>query len=362
MKLKRGKDFSQKIRRELIDQYMAEEVFEQKFKNLNKQVEADSIKTKAKRKKNLPRLAVLMFIIVLFLLTIPISYFTFNHNSIETIASAEIVGDYSSSYPLTAYSNIPKFSKKFVLDDELSAEKAYIFIPEMGKKVFQQKSGRKSSVASLTKLMVAYTIFTQGDMGEEVCVSSDAQLYGSIDLEKEDCFKKDDLTQHLLTHSSNDAAVQFKNYFSTNELDLIDEMNKNAKKLNLQNTEFSNSVGLDDINNYSTAEDVGSLLHAVSINEDLNSMMSVKTDTLSALNNENTYEYETTNQLLLEREEIIIGKTGFTSEAGGCLAIKLKKEDWDYSVIFVILGSDDTETRFSDMNYLIDTFLETYGL
>jgi D-alanyl-D-alanine carboxypeptidase len=65
---------------------------------------------------------------------------------------------------------------------------------------------------------------------------------------------------------------------------------------------------------------------------------------------------------ILSNFPIIFGKTGFTENAGGNLAIVMQKSSTSQPYIIVVLDSDDTDSRFADAAKLASTTLQLMDL
>ena len=106
----------------------------------------------------------------------------------------------------------------------------------------------------------------------------------------------------------------------------VEEMNRKAKQLGMKNTHFVNTMGLHDENHYSTCEDMATLMRVAIRNKTLREIL--ETDYYTSASTEehpdgvgfwstlfrNMYDPEVTAGTILG------GKTGYTSEAGLCLA------------------------------------------
>eukprot|EP00826_Nyctotherus_ovalis_P029132 TRINITY_DN2297_c0_g2_i3.p1 TRINITY_DN2297_c0_g2~~TRINITY_DN2297_c0_g2_i3.p1 ORF type:complete len:328 (-),score=38.77 TRINITY_DN2297_c0_g2_i3:57-1040(-) len=217
----------------------------------------------------------------------------------------------------------------------------------------------KREIASLTKIMTAYTVIkivmqldlNMMTMKVNVCFES-AIMYGtSAKLEEGDTLTVWDLLHALLLPSGNDAAICLAEYFGfilvglkiqpslklTNMVDVfVAEMNANAKTLKLANTTYANPHGLKDPSNKSTAEDVARL-SAVCMNVPLFAEI-VKKSSYSCTARKidgtyKTYTWANTNKLITKEFNGV--KTGITASAGPCLASSYK-DDKRHLIIIVL--------------------------
>lgn len=151
-----------------------------------------------------------------------------------------------------------------------------------------------------------------------------------------------DLLYGLALPSGADSAVALANYVAGGEEQFVVLMNEKAKDLGLKNTHFVNTSGLHDENHYSTPADIAVILQEAISNNLCRQILS-------------TYQYRTevTEQhpdgILLtstmfsrmygnEDEDkgvtILGGKTGYTDQAGQCLASFARKDGKEYIAIF----------------------------
>lgn len=130
----------------------------------------------------------------------------------------------------------------------------------------------------------------------------------------------------IVLPSGADASIAAATYIAGSEEAFVQMMNDKAEKIGLKNTHFTNCVGFHDTNHYSTAEDIAVLMKYALQNETCKKILS-------------TYQYEipptefNPDGIILESTVlgrmngdempgVVIkgGKTGFTDEAGQCLA------------------------------------------
>ena len=258
--------------------------------------------------------------------------------------------------------SLKPFRNREVENLEIEAKStASVFINDNGGKriLFEKEIDKKLPIASLTKLMTAFVVLENYDLSKEIKISKEAieqeEDFGKLKLGK--VFKVEYLLYPLLMESSNDAAFSLANdYDGMTEEKFIELMNLKAQQINLENTFFINSSGLDldepeRKTNYSTVNDLiiltKELLKKPLIWEILST--SEFNSYGPALNN--------TNELLGEIPEIIGGKTGYTEKSGGCFLLVLKAPKNKGYLINVILGSND---RFGEMRKLIDWTYKTY--
>ena len=131
-------------------------------------------------------------------------------------------------------------------------------------------------------------------------------------LEKGTQVSVEQLLEFLLVYSANDSAYATAEYVSGSTEEFINLMNKRASQLNMNNTNFKNPDGLDELDHYTTLNDLLSLTIYILENTkliDITNKSKFYFDQGGEVN-----EYRTTN-LLIDKGFIGI-KTGWTSNAG----------------------------------------------
>ena len=135
-------------------------------------------------------------------------------------------------------------------------------------------------------------------------------------------------------------------------------MNKKARFLNLQSTNFVTPHGLDNENHFSSAYDLAVLADYALKNATFSNI--VKTKTYTILINGIPRVLSNTNELLGNFQGIYGVKTGFTNGANRCLVTSCRQSDLD--VICVVLGCDTKKNRTTDSIKLLNYTFNNYCL
>lgn len=205
--------------------------------------------------------------------------------------------------------------------------------------LYEQNSNEQTSIASITKIMTALVAMDNISDYDSIITITTADFEGTTGYSKAGFSVGDrvtyrDLLYGILLPSGADAV----NAIVRNTLgydDFIIAMNELAKKIGLENTSFSNPVGKDDVNNYSTASDVAKMLKYALENPLFKEIFTTKEyTTTNGINLESTlYPY----QDILDIDKIAGSKSGFTRGAGRCLASITTLDGVNY--LLVILNS-----------------------
>lgn len=150
-------------------------------------------------------------------------------------------------------------------DNELAANasSAIVLEPTTGKIIYEKNSHERRHPASMTKIMTMLLVIESVEKGiikwdDMVTVSENASSMGGsqILLETGEQMSVEDMFKGLAVASGNDAAVALAEKIAGTVEMFVDMMNKRAKELGLQDTNFKNPHGLDDANHYSSAYDM----------------------------------------------------------------------------------------------------------
>lgn len=190
--------------------------------------------------------------------------------------------------------------------------------------------------ASLTKMMSALvSIELLEDLDATIVIdrlklSEISGINASIaNFENGDEITVIDMIVTLMFQSAADAAIYLEAYFyETKGLHFIEEMNKKAIELEMSDTMFKNSHGLDAIAQETTASDMLRLIEAISTHKILADLL--KKDEIIVEGTLYTYHF---SNKLQDSDSILLGKTGFTYGAGYCLATLSSYEGRTYYTV-----------------------------
>ena len=120
--------------------------------------------------------------------------------------------------------------------------------------------------ASMTKIMttiIAFDLLKQGklNLDDETVISENAwrlsqKGFSSMFIMINDTVTIEELLKGIIIVSGNDACVALAEAIAGSEENFVEIMNEKVKELGLKNTNFSNSSGINDPQNYSTVRDI----------------------------------------------------------------------------------------------------------
>lgn len=130
-------------------------------------------------------------------------------------------------------------------------------------------------------------------------------------------------------------------------------MNKKAKELGANNSNFVTPNGLHDPNHYTTAYDLSIIMKAAFANPWERETMELEKAPITLKNSRIILE---NRNLTLGKNGNLAGKTGTTNEAGGCLATVYDRDG--RQLIGIVLKSRQIDnadmTKFNDMDAIMD--------
>lgn len=252
------------------------------------------------------------------------------------------------------------FSINLVLADELeiTSPNAICIDSLSGKVLYQKGETQKISIASITKLMTAVVCVENIDSVDTTVTVDMASIKEYLDPEfavagitnGEILTYYDLLCTTLIPSGADSATCIAINTFGDYDT-FIQKMNEKAQELGMENTHFSNPIGYDEEDNYSTTLDITKLLKYVLQNDILKGIISLDTYTTTdgKITCSSTFK-RAANVYGLSIEKIRGGKTGTTGMAGICLASFSIDEDRE--ILAVVTGAP----MFSSLPYnVIDT-------
>ncbi len=256
-----------------------------------------------------------------------------------------------------------------VFDDvNVIAKAAYVFDLSTNEVLYKKNEQAQLPLASITKLMMALTAMDLAKKDSRITIKKEfMQEDGDNGLLVDESWKLKDLLDFSLVVSSNDGARSVasvigaldlkSNDYNLGRKEFVTRMNILAKKIGLKQTYFVNEDGLDEgsvSGGYGSAQDVAKLLgYILKNNPDL--VEATKYPTLTINSGNKSHTVKNTNSDVVEIPGLLASKTGYTSMAGGNLAVAFDSSI-GRPIVVVVLGSTQ-EGRFSDVSALVNASL-----
>jgi D-alanyl-D-alanine carboxypeptidase (penicillin-binding protein 5/6) len=237
------------------------------------------------------------------------------------------------------------------------AAKSYLLYDYTSSQILVNQNGdARMEPASLTKLMTAYLAFDAIKHGtfllKQKLIVPVAAVRSSggesrMLLKVGQVVTVDELLHGLVVQSGNDAAITLAINIAGSEAGFVDMMNKEAKRLGMNNTHFTNPVGLSDAEHYSSAFDLALLAAAIVRDYPQHyPLFSLRNYTFNNVAQANR------NRLLWLDPYADGMKTGHTESAGFCLVGSAQRDN--HRLISVIFGADSDRLRASESQKLLN--------
>ena len=243
--------------------------------------------------------------------------------------------------------------------------------------VFDKSSTDRIYPASLTKMMTVLVGLEKLDtldgtymvMADEIdaAYAEDATMAGFAYGET---VTARDLLYGVMLPSGADASYALANYIAGSEWGFVELMNQKAQELGMNDTHFVNCTGLQNEDHYTTCSDLVKLMKYALQNESFRTIFTTRVYTTSQ-----TAEHPMgitissrlftflTQSSLDNGAQILGGKTGYTDQAGDCLASMARAEDgMEYILVTAGAWSDYvTNPHIDDAVYLYGQLPGTGG-
>lgn len=230
--------------------------------------------------------------------------------------------------------------------DSLNSPYAILVCLDDDKVVMKKNTEDKIYPASLTKIMTTIiAIENLPDLDDKITLpasifkdlrNKDASMAGFMPDEEVPAI---DLLYGVLLSSGAECCIGLSNAAAGSEENFIKLMNQKAKELGMKNTHFTNTTGLHDPDHYTTVKDLSILLQ-----------YALRDDTFRKIYTASRYSTQSTNKhyqgitlhstmfknidgLSIDGVKILGGKTGYTEQAGLCLASLARKDGKEYILI-----------------------------
>lgn len=203
-------------------------------------------------------------------------------------------------------------------------------------------------IASLTKLMTAIvSLDGRFPTKEKILVTSadrDYIKHTRSRLTVGSSLNRSDMLRIALMSSENRAAAALSRHYPSGRKGFIRKMNLKARQYGMLHTHYDDPTGLST-RSVSTAHDLLLLVKHASQYPVIRRFSTGKRYVVNT--GKGTLTYRTSNGLINNKKwKIKLQKTGFTNEAGHCMAINTTIRNKDY--IIIILGSPSRYGHYSD--------------
>ena len=255
----------------------------------------------------------------------------------------------------------------WALEFDITSDYVILYNLNDDKVLYELNSNDKAQIASLTKIMTTIVgIEKSADLNKEVVIGSEVFVgisdYTKVGFHVGDKVTVKDLLYGVMLPSGADAVNALAIDISGSVDEFVKLMNQKALELNLKNTHFDNPIGMDGKDNYSSAQDIALLLKYC-----------LKNDTFKEIFNTRSYKIESINKTIsstligysrsygLDVTDINGAKSGFTDEAGLCLASTATINDVDYLLVTMHADIQNRSNAVRDSLKIYDYYSSNYG-
>ena len=270
----------------------------------------------------------------------------------------------------------------YALEDPAPKAAAVIIVDGDNQEVLYDFHARERRYpASITKIMTSLVVLDAVEKGEislDTMVTASAQAVdlpwnsSTAGIKAGETLTVLDLLYCDLLPSGNEACNILSEAVAGTSAEFVARMNAKARELGMEDTKFANPHGLHDPEHYTTAYDIYLMAYAAMQNETFRTIVRSPSYSLPATNLQEERTIFSSNGLLTSfysgngyiYSKAIGIKTGYTGEAGRCLA-SAAVDELGRTFYCVVLGTeDDQETghkySFSESKRLLEWAFENF--
>ena len=238
---------------------------------------------------------------------------------------------------------------------------------ETGVYLAGKNADERLPIASTTNVMTALMAFEKGtDLDEEVTISAQAErfvgyTYSNVGLLKGEHLSVRELLVASLIPSGTEAIYALAEHLGdgggeAGVENFVEEMNRKADSMGLENTHFENPAGLDAREHYSSARDLATITRKAMEYRAFADIVDTKQTTISTQNR--VIDVFNTNDLLYGYDKANGVKTGTSPESGFSLVASATSGDDSY--VAVVLGAESEEYRSEAARELLEYGFDSY--
>ena len=223
--------------------------------------------------------------------------------------------------------------------------KSFLVADNRGQIILEKNADRVQPIASITKLMTAIVVLNaHQDLSEELRLDfKKSNVYHTRLPRTLKTLSRGELLQLAIVKSDNFAAYTLCANYPGGVDRCVAEMNHQALEFGMYSTHFTDPTGLDE-GNQSNARDLVKLVLVASHHQEITDASGKPS--VNILVKKRWWEFGNTNPLVRRSDNILVSKTGYIHQSGGCL-VMLADTELGQRVI-VVLGSKNTRTRIPE--------------
>lgn len=248
-------------------------------------------------------------------------------------------------------------------EGSLYAKAALLMDGENGRVLFGKNEEETMPMASTTKIMTCIVALENGNLEDEVTISSYAASMPKVHLgvRAGETYYLKDLLYSLMLESHNDVAVAIAEHIGGSVEGFSKMMNQKARDLGAYHTNFVTPNGLDAEGHYTTAVDLANIArYGISLPAFLE-ITNTPSYSFQTVDGKRSFQVSNKNAFLNQMDGAIGVKTGFTGGAGYCFVGAVKSGDKTFISVVLASGWPPHRTyKWSDTKELMQYGLENY--
>ena len=251
---------------------------------------------------------------------------------------------------------------------DISSTAAIVMETSTNTVLYSKNADQALYPASAVKVMTCLMALENSSLDDQVTmtatgVSGVTDGGANISAQLDEVFTMEQCLYAIMVASANDIALQVAEHISGSVEDFVAAMNTRAQELGCTNTVFTNSTGLPDENQHTTAHDMALIMEAAMANDTFRTIAQTTSYTIPATNVSGGDRVLTNNFTMINSssdsyyEPCIGGKEGYTEASGSTLVCEASKNNM--KLVCVVLngasGVTDDEA-IALLNYGFDNF------
>ena len=245
----------------------------------------------------------------------------------------------------------PDTVEEFDLLDNLTAQAWILIDDNTGYVISEKKSRERMYIASLTKMMTCLLALEHGSDSDSVYITQSDYVSRDSRVKLDQGYLLRDLINEMMLVSDNDAAYAIARHIGGDTTAFCNKMNEKAAYLGMTATHYDNPNGLPNDSNYSSAYDQLRLVRYCMEDSVFAQVVGSREARVPLLDGRHM-DCINTNRLLFTYDGCLGVKTGFTYQAGACLAASAERDGVRLYVI--LLKSQNMRLRFKEAAVLLD--------
>lgn len=245
----------------------------------------------------------------------------------------------------------------------LSSQSYLLMEASTGEIMYEHNSREHLEPASVTKVM---SLLLVCEALEEEIISLEDMVTGSekaasmggsqIWLENGESLSVNDMLKAMVVVSANDCTVAMAEHLAGSEEAFVERMNKRAKELGMNDTNFVNATGLPAENHYTCANDIALMTCELLKHDVIFNYTNIWMDSLRG----GEMGLSNTNKLIRFYQGANGMKTGYTDSAKYCLSATAKRDGMQ--LVAVVMKAPSSDERFADAKKLLDFGFANYSV